>query len=558
MAVLQRILSPSPRDPLLLLERNGETSRFPITQDIVSIGRSAANGIRLDDTNISKRHCLLVKTPDGVKIVDLESTNGTFINEKPVKEGVLRDGDQLRVGPFQFRFAAGRFVPPPASVMPGETAVGHPFADLLVRELRRTPFWLISLIIHMAALLLLWNADFAVIPQQDKMRRVTANSAPTTREDLEDNEEEKVEEEVRDTELTLDPDDDADNKPDSSLGETGLADESDGLIGLRGGGRGGLGLHRGLGDIGLSERDLGGKFGEHVADMRGSGLDVAMVFDSTGSMQGIIDQVKSQINLMNTYIGALVGDTYRLAMVTYRDKNDEYVVRVEPFTHDYYKILIFVEGVHAAGGGDIPEAVHEGLRVATRKLRWRKGAKRVILLFGDAPPHDGDLQKCRTAASWFKRHGGVIHTIFTEEGAREDALDAADRKTVNAYRTIARYGGGTFNFLDQESQIVRSIQTLIFGKRFAKDVARLSDRIDFGYKGRLIERKMREHDLDWLLKQARNRKKVVHPLVVDALIKLRNPRIIRAMRQVIQDPLVPEQNRSAARYILLRKGFKGR
>lgn len=556
MAVLQRLLSSNPRHPFLALERDGEVSQFPLVQDIVSIGRSTANGIRLDDTNISKRHCLLVKTPDGVKIVDLESTNGTFINENSVKEGVLKDGDRLRVGPFEFRFASGGFVPPPQAVMPGETAVGHPFADLLVRELRRTPFWLISLMIHMAVLLLLWNADFAIMPRQEKMRRVTATSAQFRKDDLEDTEEEKIEEEEPDAELTLDPNADDDEESASSAGDSGHADEPEGMIGLRGGGRGGLGRQHGLGDIGLSEQDLKGKFGEHIQGMRGQGLDVVMVFDSTGSMQGIIDQVKSQINLMNTYIGALMGDNYRLAMVTYRDEKDEYTVRIEPFTQDYYKILIFVEGVNAAGGGDIPEAVHEGLRMATRKLKWRKEAKRVVLLFGDAPPHDEDLHKCRNIAARFRRHGGVVHTIFTEEGAREDALDAADRKTVTAFRSIARYGGGSFSYLDQESQIVRSLQTLIFGKRFAKDVARLSDRIDFGWKGRMIEKKARTGQIDWLLKQIRHRNRVVHPLVVETLIKMRNPRVIRAMREVLEDPLVPERNRSAARYILLRKGFR--
>jgi len=555
MAVFEKILQSKPKYPFLVLIRNGEDTQFPISQDIVSIGRSNANGIRLDDHNISKRHCLLVRTPDGVKMVDLESTNGTWINDKAAKEQVLRDGDRLRVGPFVFRYADGGYVPPPPTVIPGEVAVGHPFADLLVSELRRTPFWLISLTIHLALILLLWDTDFLVVPEREQLRRITARSGDDDVEALEDVEEETIEEEVPDAKIVVDPDDvptgDPTN-PDTSTEDSGAA--GPGLIGLSGRGRG-FGDDRGLGleGLGIRRDQISKELDKALGEMRGRGLDVAILFDSTGSMQGIIDQVRSQISLMNTYIGALVPGNYRLAMVTYRDKNDDYVVKLEPFTRDYYQILIFIEGVNAAGGDDIPEAVYEGLKTAVRKLRWRKESKKVILLFGDAPPHEQELQRCRSVAGRFRHMGGVIHTIFTQVGAKESALDHTDRKTVEAFRSIARYGGGTFNFLDQESQIIKSIQGLIFGTRYRQDVQRLSNKIDFGWKGRHIEKKVRRRDIQFLLRHARRRP--LHPLIVDGLIKIDDPLITRELRKIALDPGLPEMNRSAARYVLLRKGI---
>ena len=101
MAVFEKILQSKPKHPFLVLTRDGEDTQFAISQDIVSIGRSNANGIRLDDHNISKRHCLLVRTPDGVKMVDLESTNGTWINGlylEPGKHYLLSQGDTIEFG----------------------------------------------------------------------------------------------------------------------------------------------------------------------------------------------------------------------------------------------------------------------------------------------------------------------------------------------------------------------------------------------------------------------------------------------------------------------------
>ncbi len=536
----------------MILTNSGEETRFPLEQDIVSIGRSNANGICLNDTNVSKRHCLLVKTPEGVKMMDLESLNGTCVNDRRIVESVLHDGDHLRIGPFEFRYFDGGFVPPPPPVMPGEEAVGRPFADQLVRELRRSPCWLLSLTVHAALMLILWNSNFMTLPLTDKAHRVTARSDLAEENPFEESEDENVEEEVQEPDITLDPMEEPYEESDPTGDSEGMDTGAEvGVIGLGKGRRRPL---EGLGPMNVFGEDAPrGGFGDHLKGMRGQGLDVAIVFDSTGSMQGIIDQVKSQISLMNTYISALVPGNYRLAMVTYRDRDDTYLTKLEAFTQDYYQILLFIEQVNAAGGDDIPEAVLDGLRDATKKLKWRKNAKKVILLFGDAPPHEQDVQSCRRIAARFRKRNGVIHTIFTEVGAREDSLDTEDKKTVNAFQSIAYRAGGTFNFLDQESQIIRSIQTLIFGKEYKADVDRVTSRMDFGWKGRKIQKKVRERDIKFFLKLVRM--KNLHPLIVKGLILLKDPSIVPEMRKLAVDPDVGQINRSAAQYILLKKGI---
>ena len=75
-----------------------EGRTFPLTEDEVSIGREPCNQISLLDSLVSRRHCVIRKDGPDFLIQDLDSRNSTFVNSLPVKERVLADGDQIRVG----------------------------------------------------------------------------------------------------------------------------------------------------------------------------------------------------------------------------------------------------------------------------------------------------------------------------------------------------------------------------------------------------------------------------------------------------------------------------
>jgi pSer/pThr/pTyr-binding forkhead associated (FHA) protein len=67
------------------------------------IGRDQGCHLRPTSAHISKRHCALVRREDKAFVLDFDSTNGTFVNDRQVKGGVeLLNGDQLRVGPLIF------------------------------------------------------------------------------------------------------------------------------------------------------------------------------------------------------------------------------------------------------------------------------------------------------------------------------------------------------------------------------------------------------------------------------------------------------------------------
>ena len=71
---------------------------FLLTEDELSVGREPANQISLLDSLVSRRHCVIQRDGQGFLLKDLESRNSTFVNDVPVKERLLADGDQIRVG----------------------------------------------------------------------------------------------------------------------------------------------------------------------------------------------------------------------------------------------------------------------------------------------------------------------------------------------------------------------------------------------------------------------------------------------------------------------------
>ena len=81
-----------------------EGKTFPLTEDELSLGREPSNQISLLDSLVSRRHCLIRKDGDGFLLKDLDSRNSTFVNNLPVKERLLADGDQIRVGKSIFVF----------------------------------------------------------------------------------------------------------------------------------------------------------------------------------------------------------------------------------------------------------------------------------------------------------------------------------------------------------------------------------------------------------------------------------------------------------------------
>ena len=88
----------------LAYDEGGELKVVPLTREWTRVGRSLAADVRFDDPTVSRRHALLVRQPDGVRVLDDRSLNGVFVNGERVEWSTLKDGDEIVVGRYRLYF----------------------------------------------------------------------------------------------------------------------------------------------------------------------------------------------------------------------------------------------------------------------------------------------------------------------------------------------------------------------------------------------------------------------------------------------------------------------
>jgi len=79
-------------------------ARFLLDQPVTTVGRNPYSDIYLDDVTVSRRHVEFRRETPQVRIVDLDSLNGTFVNRQPVPSAVLANGDEIGIGKFRLVF----------------------------------------------------------------------------------------------------------------------------------------------------------------------------------------------------------------------------------------------------------------------------------------------------------------------------------------------------------------------------------------------------------------------------------------------------------------------
>ncbi|HXB63682.1 MAG TPA: FHA domain-containing protein [Solirubrobacteraceae bacterium] len=95
----------------LAYEEDGDTVVVALTQEWTRVGRSLVADVRFDDPTVSRRHALLVRQPDGVRVLDDRSLNGVFVNGERVEWRMLRDGDEIVVGRYRLYFLSASPAP---------------------------------------------------------------------------------------------------------------------------------------------------------------------------------------------------------------------------------------------------------------------------------------------------------------------------------------------------------------------------------------------------------------------------------------------------------------
>lgn len=83
---------------LLIKTENGELAAFELNLGVNRFGRHPDCEFPIEHPTVSATHCEMVLSAEGVLLRDCDSTNGTFINNKPVKEARVRPGQTVRLG----------------------------------------------------------------------------------------------------------------------------------------------------------------------------------------------------------------------------------------------------------------------------------------------------------------------------------------------------------------------------------------------------------------------------------------------------------------------------
>jgi len=216
---------------------------------------------------------------------------------------------------------------------------------------------------------------------------------------------------------------------------------------------------------GKSFSGLSGALKRRISHLRRTGLEIALCIDSTSSMGETINRAKGNLKTIFLLLKDLVPGI-RIALITYRDKGDAYVIRKTRLGVKLWEGLSFLSSVEAEGGGDFPEAVDEALAQANR-LPWKRSATKVILLVGDAPPHPYiGLSRSMRIAKIFSNRRGSVHAMQVGK----------DPATTQAFAKISKAGKGLRILLGSEGSIdsfARLFLQLALGPVSKKDVPRM-------------------------------------------------------------------------------------
>ena len=98
-----------PESALLVVQRGPSAgSRFLLDTEEVTAGRHPDSDIFLDDVTVSRRHAVFRRSPDGYKVADVGSLNGTYVNRDRIDEVLLSGGDEVQIGKYRLVYFAGQ------------------------------------------------------------------------------------------------------------------------------------------------------------------------------------------------------------------------------------------------------------------------------------------------------------------------------------------------------------------------------------------------------------------------------------------------------------------
>ncbi|KAG9407387.1 hypothetical protein AC1031_002119 [Aphanomyces cochlioides] len=197
---------------------------------------------------------------------------------------------------------------------------------------------------------------------------------------------------------------------------------------------------------------------------------LAFVMDTTGSMAGHMDAVKSQVREIAAAFQR-EGLTLHVAFVGYKDHCDgPHHFQILPFSTDVLRFERFVQAIPAEGGGDTPEDVLGALMACATQLTWTTDCTNVLFHIGDAPPHGTQFWEGDDSLPHGHPDDPSLQDLFgklEEQNVRYyfGKLNELTDKMIGMFQSVAKHDVTVFQVLDpikiHSSVVAASKQTVL-------------------------------------------------------------------------------------------------
>ena len=209
-------------------------------------------------------------------------------------------------------------------------------------------------------------------------------------------------------------------------------------------------------------------------------VDILFIVDITGSMHPFIEDARKRMKDILNKVRNNKAVDIKVGLSLYRDhpsQGDDFVTTCFDL-RDIDKIQDILDKITVGGGGDIPEAVIDGIIDGVSYMNWRTDSRRIIFLIGDAPAH-GIVEEescCQCGKTW----GDAAYAIEDIQAILYAIPLSDDLATKTSFKYLSNYTGG---FLIETDDAIEAIsktlnETLSDGSIESKVLREFSQKSD--------------------------------------------------------------------------------
>lgn len=198
-------------------------------------------------------------------------------------------------------------------------------------------------------------------------------------------------------------------------------------------------------------------------------IDVVVTFDTTGSMYPCLTQVRrSLVGMVKQLFKDITN--LRIAVIAhgdYCDARTSYVTMYLDFSTNMSEIVSFIQNVGKTGGGDTPECYEKVLKQARTELSWKSGRDKVIVIVGDANPHEPSYPQNIEKINWKNEVGLIAEAGIKIYGVH--CMPGCRQESKKFYQEISAKTGGAYLTLDQFANINELIMGVCYKQKSDED-----------------------------------------------------------------------------------------